>query len=156
MIRVTVVTALASLMATSAHAATVWQGEAIIDTATAQCGTIPSAAIKTDSVLKSVLKPKNIPGNDANTSISFIGDDIAMFAIVLDHGAMPAGTAAGFGNTTSGLIKANQGIVYSAFVQSPATIVAATDGVTLRGRITDFMFVTNCDVTFRAAYSKRD
>ena len=143
----------ASLIATSAHAVTVWQGEAIIDTATAACGTIPGAAIRADSVVKTVIKPKNVTGNSNLTSVSFIANGLAMFAIVLDAGA--SGTAAGFGHTASGVLKPNIVIPYSQFVQSPATVTTATPDITLSGRIQDFLFVTNCDVTFRAAYSKR-
>lgn len=150
------VAAVAAVLTTSgAQAATVWQGEAVIDSASAACSNIISAPLKADAVLKTVLKPKNLSGNDANTHVSFIANDIAMFAITLNMGQMPNGNAAGFGNTTSGLIKANVTIAYNNFVQNPATIVLATDRVTLRGTIQDFMFVSGCAVQFRAAYSKR-
>jgi len=142
-----------SLIATSAEAVTVWQGEAVIDTATAACNTIPSAPIRTDTVVKTVLKPKNVPGNSNLTSISFIANGVAMFALVLDAGA--SGTAAGFGHTSSGVIQANKVIPYSQFVQSPPAVTASTPDITLSGRISDFLFVTNCDVTFRAAYTQR-
>ena len=145
--------AAASLFATTAQAATVWQGEAIIDTATAACNTIPSAPIRPDVVLRSVLKPKNVPGNSNLTSVSFVANGVAMFALVLDAG--PSGTAAGFGHTSSGVIQANKVIPYSQFVQSPPAVAASTPDITLSGRISDFLFVTNCDVTFRAAYTRR-
>ena len=147
-----------SLIATSAQAVTVWQGEAVIDTATAACNTIPSAPIRTDTVVKTVIKPKNVPGNSNLTSISFIANTVAMFALVLDDAGPnpdPSGTAAGFGHTSSGVIKPNIPIPYSQFVQSPPAVTASTPDITLSGRISDFLFVTNCDVTFRAAYTKR-
>ena len=143
-----------SLLATSAHAATVWQGEAVIDTATAACNTIPSAAIKPDSVLKTVIKPNGLPGNDADTSISFVANGIAMFALKLPGGALGAGTGFASGHTSSGVIKANVGTPHSAFTASP--INAGVETITLSGKIENFLFAANCDVTFRAAYGKRD
>jgi hypothetical protein len=147
--------AMTALVGTGAQAATVWQGDVVIDSATGQCTGIPSAGVRTDSVLRAVLQPKNLSGNTANTIISFISNDILVFAMVIDHGAMPAGTAAAFGNTSSGLIKANVGTPYSQFEQNPTSIAANTEHVTLRGKINDFLFVANCDVTFRAAFTKR-
>lgn len=155
MIRAATAIAAASLLATAANAATVWQGEAVIDSASAACAAIPSAPIRTDTVMKTVLKPKNIAGNDNNTHVSFIANDLALMMITLNHGQMPSGNAAGFGTTASGLIAANVTTAYTQFVQTPATILAGTPNVRLQGRITDFLFVNGCDITFRAAYSKR-
>jgi hypothetical protein len=137
----------------SAHAAVAWQGEVVIDTATAACTNV--AGIKVDTVIKSVLQPKNISGNTANTIVTFNYNANIMFAMVLDHGALD-GTAAGFGYTYSGVLKTNVGVIYSQFVQAPVTVVAATPDVTLKGRIEDFMLIPNCDVTFRAAYTKNN
>jgi hypothetical protein len=77
-----------------------------------------------------------------------------MFGLKLPGGAMPSGTGFAWGNTSSGVIKASVGTPYSAFTSS--NITAAAETITLSGKIQDFLFVTNCDVTFRAAYSKRD
>lgn len=141
---------------TTAQAAIVWQGEAVIDTATGQCGLEAAIAPATDRVLKTVLRPKNVSDNGANTTVTFVANQMAMFAMVLDHGAMPSGTAAAFGNTSSGVIKANVGVTYNGFSQSPATIAATDDNVTLQGTINDFLYVAGCTVTFRAAYSRRN
>ena len=152
-ITLVILTALLSMAgAQHAQAQVVWQGEAIIDTATAACGTIPGAPIRADVVVKTLIKPKNVPGNNTLTSVSFIANGLVMFALVLDPG--PNGTAAGAGNTASGLSKFNAVIPYTNFVQVPAAPTAATQDIRLSGRIQDFLFVPNCDVSFRAAYTQ--
>ena len=140
----------------AAQAATVWQGEAVIDSATGQCSLDEAIAPAPNRVLRSVLRPKNISDNGANTTVTFLANQTAMFAMVLDNGAMPAGIAAAFGNDASGVIKANVGITYSGFFQTPAIIAATDDNVTLRGTINDFLYISGCTVNFRAAYSKRN
>ena len=135
------------------QAQVVWQGDAVIDTATAACGTIPGAPIRTDTIVRSVLKPKNVPGNAAVTSVSFFANNTVMFALVLNPGA--AGTAAGSGSTASGVLKLNTVIPYTNFVQVPAAPTASTPSINLSGRIQDFLFVPNCDVAFRATYTLR-
>lgn len=141
-----------TLPAVSAHATVAWQGEIIIDTATAACTSV--AGIGKESVIKSVLQPKNLSGNTSNTIVSFVFNQLGMFALVLDHGAMPNGTGAAFGNNVSGVLKANVGVKYTQFVQKPASIATNTPTATLKGRIQDFMFIPNCDVAFRGAYTK--
>jgi hypothetical protein len=138
------------------QAAVVWQGEAVIDTATSQCGADKAIGPLAERVLKTVLRPKDVSDNGVNTTVTFIANQITMFAMVLDHGAMPAGTAAVFGNDSSGVIKANVGVPYTDFVQQPAPIVLTTENATVSGRITNFLYISGCDVTFRAAYSKRN
>jgi len=137
--------------AAEALGAVAWQGEAVIDSASTQC---TATGIVTNTVIKSVLQPKDISGNTANTIVTFNFNAVGMFAMVLDHGAMPNGTAAAFGNNTSGVLKANVGVVYKQFAQAPQTIVAGTPDVRLNGQILNFMFIPNCTVTFRAAYTK--
>jgi len=137
------------------HAVTVWQGNAIVDTVTAQCSADTTVGLKVDSVLRSVLRPKNVSDNGGNTSVWFLSNQQTMFSMVLDGGAMPSGTAAVFGNDASGLIKANVGVVYSGFVQTPAAIAATDINVRLRGTIRNFLYITGCTITFHAAYTKR-
>src|SRR3954454_19288165 len=146
--------AAASLIATSAHAVTIWQGEAVIDSVSSQCSATRSG-VRVDSIVKTVLRPRNVGNNGAATSISFIVNGVAMFAMVLANGQMPDGTAVTHGHNSSGEMKINYSSDYSEFVQSPATIVGATVDATLTGRINHFLFVPNCEITFRAAYSKR-
>jgi hypothetical protein len=144
------------IIMSSAQAVEVWQGEAVIDTATSQCSSDIAVGLGAERVLKTVLRPKNVSDNGLNTTVTFLANQITMFAMVLDNGAMPSGTAAVFCNDSSGLIKANVGVPYSAFVQTPAAIVSATPDATLRGRIRNFLYINGCTVTFRAAYSKRN
>ncbi len=138
------------------QAAIVWQGEAVIDSATGQCALDPAISPAPHRVLKTVLRPKNLSDNGVNTTVTFIANQSALFAMVIDQGTMPSGTAAAFGNDSSGVIEANVGVPYSGFVQSPAAIVTTDDNVTLQGTINNFLFVAGCTVTFRAAYSKRN
>ena len=152
MMRKTAIMALTlSLSAAKAFGAVAWQGDAVIDAVTAQC---KPTGIVTGTVIKSVLQPKNLSGNTANTIVTFNFNSVGMFALVLDHGAMPSGTGAAFGNNTSGVLKANVGIVYGQFVQTPTTIALNTPDARLNGQIHNFMFIPNCTVTFRAAYTK--
>lgn len=146
-----VVALILSVSAAKALGAVAWQGEAVIDTATTQC---TATGIVANTVIKSVLQPKNITGNTANTIVTFNFNSVGMFAMILDKGAMPNGTAATFGNNASGVLKANVGIVYKTFVQTPTTIVETTPDARLNGQILNFMFIPNCTVTFRAAYTK--
>jgi hypothetical protein len=136
-------------------AVVVWQGDAVIDSASGNCNADVAIRPAAGRVLRSVLRPKNIDENGVNTTVTFLANQMTMFAMVLDRGAMPSGTAAVFGNDSSGVIKANVGVRYNSFVQDPAVVVPATENVTLRGTIKDFLYVSGCDVTFRAAYSKR-
>lgn len=133
----------------------VWQGEAVIDSTTTECNADVAIGLATNRVVKSVLRPKNIDQNGVNTTVMFLANQMTMFAMVLDHGAMPAGTAATSGNDSSGVIKANVGVVYNSFAQTPASVELATENVNLRGTIRDFLYIPGCRVTFRAAYSKR-
>lgn len=152
---IAVVMALLAASVTAAHSAVVWQGEAVIDTATGQCSLDAAIAPAPKRVLKSILRPKNVSDNGVNSTVTFLANQTAMFAMVLDHGAMPSGTAAVFGNDASGVIKANVGVTYGDFTQTPTIIAATDDNVTLRGTINDFLYVPGCTVTFRAAYSRR-
>ena len=144
-----------ALSVSAAQAAVVWQGDAVIDTALSACSADVAIGPTANRVLKTVLRPKNLSDNGINTTVTFIANQTTMFAMILDHGAMPAGTAAVFGNDSSGVIKANVGVPYSTFVQNPPTIALTTENVTLRGTITNFLYIPGCTVTFRAAYSKR-
>jgi hypothetical protein len=141
--------------ASAAQAIEVWQGEAVIDSATGECTADIAVGLGPQRVLKSILRPKDVEDNGPNTTVSFLANQTTMFALVLDHGAMPNGTGRAFGNDSSGLIKADVGTVYTAFVQQPTTIVLATEDATLQGRIKNFLYIAGCTVTFRAAYSKR-
>ena len=139
----------------AAQAAVVWQGEAVIDTASAECNADVAIGPQAHRVLKTILRPKNLADNGVNTTVTFIANQTTMFAMVIDHGAMPAGVAAVFGNNSSGVIKANVGVPYSKFIQDPPSMALTTENATLRGTITDFLYISGCTVTFRAAYSKR-
>lgn len=136
-------------------AVVVWQGEAVIDSTTSDCNADVAIGLATNRVVKSILRPKDIDQNGVNTTVLFLANQMTMFAMVLDHGAMPAGTAAVFGNNSSGVIKANVGVVYNSFVQTPTVVGLATENVSLRGTIKDFLYIPGCNVTFRAAYNKR-
>jgi hypothetical protein len=141
-------------MSTAQAQLVVWQGEAVIDQASAQCN--QDAAIgPLPKVAKTVLRPKNVGTNGENTTVTFIVNQLVMFALILDHGAMPKGTGVAFGNDSSGVVQANVGIKYTSFRQKPGTIDAGTDQVTLSGTIKDFLYINRCDVSFRAAYSPR-
>jgi hypothetical protein len=140
--------------ATVVQAQVVWQGEAIIDSASSACDSDADVG-PLPKVIRSVLRPKNVDVNGENTNVVFLANQLALFMLILDHGAMPKGTGVAFGNDYSGVIKANVGIKYSNFQQKPATPDATTEEISLQGDIKDFLYIKNCDVSFRAAYTRR-
>lgn len=140
----------------SASAITVWQGEAVVTTASGTC-TFPGDErrnIGTGTVLKSVFRPRLVDNNGANTRISFVHDSGASFMMVLqDTGAN--GDYARIGVTHSALL-INSGLdSFASFQQTPANVLASTIFVRVSARVEDFMFLDGCIVTFRASYSKR-
>jgi hypothetical protein len=144
------------VFAQTATAVTVWQGEAVITTASGTC-TFPGddrSNIGTGTVLKSVFRPRLVDNNGANTRISFMHDSGAMFMMVLqDTGAN--GDYARIGITHSALL-INSGLAsFASYQQSPTTVTASTTFVRVSGHVEDFMLLSGCDATFRASYSKR-
>jgi hypothetical protein len=85
----------------AAQAVDVWQGEAVIDTTSAACKADIAVGLGPERVLKSVLRPKNVADNGTNTTVTFLANQMTMFAMVLDHGAMPKGTSAVFDNDSN-------------------------------------------------------
>ena len=139
-----------------ATALTVWQGEAVITTASGTC-TFPGDErrnIGTGTVLKSVFRPRLVDNNGPNTRISFIHDFGAMFLMVLqDTGAN--GDYAKIGVTHSALL-INSGLAeFASFQQNPVNVAEGTAFVRVSGSVEDFMFLNGCTATFRASYSKR-
>jgi len=152
-------TALASALLGTPHAAsavTVWEGEAVVVSATGNC-TFPGDErrnISAGTVLKSVLRPRAVDDNGGNTRISFVHDSGAMFVMVLqDTGS--SGDYAGVGVTHSGLLFTGRLGGFANFAVAPSNISTQTLFAKVSGRVQDFMFLSGCDATFRASYSKR-
>lgn len=140
----------------AASALTVWQGEAVVTTASGTC-TSPGDErrnISTGSVLKSVFRPRVVDNNGPNTRISFVHDSGAMFVMVLENTGAN-GSYGKVGVTHSGLLVKGGLADFSSFQQVPATVTEDTVFVRVSGRVEDFMFLSGCDATFRASYSKR-
>lgn len=154
----------ASVLPASA-ATVVWQGEAVVTSATAAC----SAAnpyrnrIGVGSILTSVLRPALIGDNGNDSRVSFVNNAHSIFALDLAGGLNLSGTGtyAAYGvtdydgTTTAAPIKTNVGGQYQAFTLSPASPTATTTFLKLNGTISNFMFISGCKVTFRAGYSLR-
>lgn len=153
--------ALASGAVSPASSATyvVWQGDAVILSATPQCaaGANERAKIAKGTVLLSVVRPALIASNGNDSRISFNHDRQGEFALDLAGGLTIAGsgTYTSYGVTSSGVIKANVGGTYGAFALTPPTPTPGTSALTLIGTIDNFMFVSGCTVTFRAGYTLR-
>ena len=144
------------LFAAAASAVTVWQGEAVVISASGNC-TFPGDErrnISAGTVIKSVLRPKNVDNNGPATRISFVHDSGAMFVMFVNN-PNAGGDYAGYGVTHSGLIIANRVAGFASFVQVPSTIAVTHVFARLSGRVEDFMFLVGCDATFRASYTKR-
>jgi hypothetical protein len=140
----------------AASAVAVWEGEAVIITASGTC-TFPGDErrnISTGTVLKSVFRPRAISDNGGNTRISFVHDSGAMFVMVLQDTG-PNGDYAKVGVTHSGLLVKGGLGGFASFQQVPTNVTADTVFVRVSGRVEDFMFLNGCDATFRASYSKR-
>lgn len=139
----------------AAHAVVVWQGEAVVTAASGTC-TFPGDErrnVQVGTVLKSVLRPRAISDNGGSTRIAFVHDSGAMFVMVTQDVA--SGDFARVGVTHSGeLIKTGFGN-FANYTQSPVTITANTPFVRVSATVEDFMFLSGCDATFRATYSKR-
>jgi hypothetical protein len=148
------------LLAPAASAITVWQGEAVVIAASASCA-FPGderRSIGVGTVLKSIYRPRAVDDNGPTTRLSFIHDSGAMFVMIIDGNLgppAPNGDFTGFGATHSGLIIANSFAGYAGYAQTPATVTAGRDFVTVNARVEDFMFLSGCDATFRASYTKR-
>jgi hypothetical protein len=135
---------------------TVWQGEAVVTQTSGGCSqAVARRSVKPGAVFKTVLRPRHVDDNGENTNVAFTRDSQVDFMMILDHGAMPRGTAVAFGVDQSGIIHANDGVPYSNFVQAPATLTSADSFATLDGTITNFLYLADCKVTFRATYSRR-
>jgi len=137
----------------------VWQGEAVVTAATAACsaGTSERTKIAVGTVLKTLVRPRLLGTNGNDSRIAFLHDTQSEFAAALAGGLTiaGAGTFAAYGVTTSGVIKTNVGGTYRAFALSPAAPTTTTPFLSLTGRIEDFMFVSGCDISFRAQYALR-
>lgn len=144
-----------------AEAATyyVWQGEAVVLTSTAQCSTASGerSKIGNGTVLKTVVRPRNLGSNGNDSRLLFTHDSQSLFAMDLAGGLTisGAGTYAAYGANSSGVLKANVGGNYHAFALTPASPTATTPSLTLTGSIDNFMFITGCSVSFRAGYVLR-
>lgn len=162
LIRALIASAAVGLGAHHAGAATtyyVWQGEAVVLTATAQCSAASAerSKIGKGTVLKTVVRPRGLGGNGNDSRLLFAHDTQSLFAMDLAGGLTisGAGTYAAYGSNSSGLLKANVGGNYHAFALAPASPTASTPSVTLTGSIDNFMFITGCTVSFRAGYVLR-
>lgn len=140
----------------SAGAVTVWQGTATVTAATPACSAATSERrrIGVGANLRSVLRPKGVADNGADTRLNFVHDGQANFAIFLQGGAA-AGTYAAFGANYNGMIMANEAAPYRKFALTPKAPAAATVFVTATGTVENFMFIKNCTVSFVAAYALR-
>jgi hypothetical protein len=137
----------------------VWQGDAVILSATPQCSAQANERTKIarGTVLLSVVRPASLASNGNDSRISFNHDRQSEFALDLAGGLTISGTGtyAAFGVTTSAVIKANVGGNYRAFALTPPFPGVSTLSLALTGTIDNFMFVTGCTVTFRASYTHR-
>lgn len=147
----------------SAAVYTVWQGEAIVTAATAACSTgVPERVrIAPGSVLKSVVRPRLVPGssNGNDSRIAFIRDVQAEMALDLAAGLAYGGTTgsyAAYGVAANGTFKTNVGGTYGPMAINPAgTPTTATTYLHVSGTVNNFMFIPGCTVSFRAGYSLR-
>ena len=137
----------------------IWQGVAIVDSATAQCsaGASGRSNVIKGAVLTSLVRPKGLGSNGTDSRVSFTLDSDAEFALDLAGGLTISGPGsyAAYGVSSNGLLKANVGGVYSNFALSPSAPTVTTPSLTLTGTLENFMYQTGCTVTFHAGYTSR-
>ena len=137
----------------------VWQGEAVVTAATGARPAGPRGRAKNAgrTALKTLGRPRLLGNNGNRSPVALPHDTQSEFAAALAGGLTiaGAGTFAAYGVTTSGVIKTNVGGTYRAFALSPAAPTTTTPFLSLTGRIEDFMFVSGCDISFRAQYALR-
>lgn len=140
----------------SAATYVVWQGIATVTAATPACSAAASerTRIAVGTNLRTMLRPKQLADNGADTRLSFIHDGQASFAVFLPGGAA-TGTYAGFGANYNGMIVANQAVAYRQVATAPKKPTADTVFLTASGTIENFMFIANCTVSYTAAYGLR-
>jgi hypothetical protein len=153
----TMIAALATLVgaSTMAHAQTVWQGQAVIEGATAGCRVSDAQfQIRKGDTFRSVFRPAALePSNGPDHRLMFVADR-GMTTLRLTNAVLPAGSYTGiqFDQLARGAGVAG---TYSSMTIAPATVTLATINVLVRGKITDFFAISGCQVTFRASLSRR-
>lgn len=143
--------------ATPASAVVLWQGDGNVTAATAACA--PGVAERRDigvgTILRTLYRPADLSNNGADARFSFVHDGQALYAVFLPGGALPNGNYASFGVRHNGVLIANASGAYRAFSVSPATVTASTTFVEVTGRLTNFLDIAGCTISFRAAYAPK-
>ncbi|HVZ53097.1 MAG TPA: hypothetical protein VG986_14095 [Pseudolabrys sp.] len=147
----------ASVSASAQTAFPYWLGSAVIDSVSSQCA---GAFIAKNDVLESAYRAKTgISGEPNNPGINFYQ---ARSTMSYFRTAGNATTMNGAGSGSAYLIRGNVTTIPNPsqntfpftfnFKVTPATITKTTQTVTVDGWINNWRGVTNCKVTFRAAY----
>jgi len=150
----TLATATATLALTAAaNAATVWQGDMFVATATSACG---SAGINAGDFWQAIFAPKGLPGNNASS------DQFALFhphgfaaQIVPKSGTLDKAIAITLTTIRSdATTKINASAGNHSFTVSPPAPSTGTASVTISWTQTDW-FTTGCNVTLNGVLVRR-
>jgi hypothetical protein len=141
-----------------------WAGGAIVDSVTAACNN--GGQVRAKEFLKSAFRARvGVAGEPNSPGIMFQGglSELAFFRKTgAAGGAANPNTMDGAGNCIGYVIRGNVTTIPNPnqqpsnctfnFNVEPATITATTQTITIDGWINHWRGVTNCKVTFRAAY----
>lgn len=139
--------------AASAANSVMWDGVMQFVSQTAQCGT--QFFNKSDTA-RSRYRPRLVSGDPRSAFTHYLGHDHSM----LITNASPTAQFSGSGNYSNRGIdnfaqfSPTQTGAYT-FTQSPATITASTDFVTLSGHIDNYANIAGCSLTFRGIYVRK-
>lgn len=158
-VRATTIAALAILASGPASAFVVWQGEAVVTSATTACAAGTSRTkIAAGTVLRSVVRPMSADAsNIAPDRIGFNHDSQSEVAFLLKNGLAYTGTtgsATAVGVTHYGVGKTTA-TTYGPMKISVAKPTASNPYLKVSGTVKNFMFITGCTVAFRAGYVLR-
>jgi hypothetical protein len=146
------------IAATPAQAEVAWQGEVVIASVTAGCGT----SWQVGNFARAVFRPANdgntITTNDADAYFSIFTLRSAFAHKVVGGQFVLGGTGdpyVGAGISSRGKSFNFQGGTYRSLVAVPSTITAATPTIRISGSITKFSNVPGCTIAFRANLVRR-
>jgi hypothetical protein len=134
----------------AAKAELVWDGELIVKTVTAACGTSWAPA----DFAAAVFRPANIDDNGVDSYFSFLQRDRALSLKIVGNSFVGNGNYAGTLTRRNGQGLSYQG-TFANIVVTPANFTAATKNIQITGTIRRVENVVGCNLGFTAVFVRR-
>jgi hypothetical protein len=139
----------------AADTQTAWEGFLTVTSSTAKCSGVGGTGKGSTNV--SMFRPK-IKSTDTNTFLSLIQTRAAIAFQNTSESTVKQMNGSG-NYTGSGINGRGKAFSYTAtytnFKVTPSPVTAATTNVMVTGTINNMWFVSGCNVTFKATYTKR-